>query len=103
MIALYRKGNTHVIRGVKCEMGRFETKRLQGCLNSGWVTNPQDLLEVEKVVEVVECSSDVAIRLAAPLIEALETVDEVERFCTGDQRKGIKSLAAERIKSINEG
>ena len=54
MIALYRKGNTHVIRGVKCEMGRFETKRLQGCLNSGWVTNPQDLLEVEEVVEVVE-------------------------------------------------
>ena len=48
MIALYRKGNTHVIRGVKCEMGRFETKRLQGCLNSGWVTNPQDLLEVEE-------------------------------------------------------
>ncbi|MEE9311618.1 MAG: hypothetical protein V3V10_04320 [Planctomycetota bacterium] len=54
MIALYRKGATHTIRGVTCEMGRFETKRLQSLLNSGWVTNPQDLLEAAEVVEVEE-------------------------------------------------
>ena len=107
MIMLYRKGNTHVIRGVECEMGRFETNRLMACLNSGWVTSPQDLLEGEEAPSaseesaIVECSSDVTIKLADPIIEAFETIDEVEKFCIGDGRNGIQKLAADKIKAIN--
>lgn len=68
MIALYRKGATHTIRGVTCEMGRFETKRLQSLLDSGWVTNPQALLEVEEeeVVEVVAVAEVVKPKVNKP-------------------------------------
>lgn len=40
MIVLYRKGNTHTIRGHECEAKRFPANRLKQALASGWVADP---------------------------------------------------------------
>jgi len=61
MIMLYRKGKSHVIRGVECDIGRFENNRLQSCLGAGWVIDPQELVEVEEVAEVVEVNEPVEV------------------------------------------
>ena len=45
MIALYKKGNTHTIRGIECEMGRFQNRELEARLNEGWKIKPEDLVE----------------------------------------------------------
>lgn len=43
MIALYRKGDTHTIRGIQCEMQRFPNHQLHNMLNCGWSTSPEAL------------------------------------------------------------
>ncbi|MAF43434.1 MAG: hypothetical protein CMI54_04595 [Parcubacteria group bacterium] len=45
MIALYKKGNTHIIDGVSCELGRFKNSELQSLLGQGWKISPKDLEE----------------------------------------------------------
>jgi len=69
---LYRKGNTHVIRGVKCDIGRFENSRLQAFLNIGWVIDPQELVEVEEVVEVAETEE---VEESVEVVAAVEPVE----------------------------
>lgn len=44
-IALYKKGNTHIIKGVECEMTLCQVSSLQNMLNAGWVANVKDLVE----------------------------------------------------------
>ena len=45
MIALYKKGNTHKIRGVECEMGRFQNRELDARLKEGWKISPEELIQ----------------------------------------------------------
>ncbi len=42
-ISLYRKGNTHTIRGVVCEMQVFKVKALKNCIDTGWHASPADI------------------------------------------------------------
>jgi len=53
-IALYKPGDTHEIRGVKCTMEVFEIWQLDSCLKDGWKKNPQDTLEVENATATKE-------------------------------------------------
>lgn len=48
-IVLYREGDTHTVRGVQCEMGRFDLNEMQTMLDKGWKKSPDDL--VEEVVD----------------------------------------------------
>lgn len=48
MIALYRAGTSHIIRGVQCEMTRCRADRLQAHLRAGWVTDPKELIKEEE-------------------------------------------------------
>lgn len=43
MIVLYKKGNTHTVRGVACIAGRFYVEELEQALSDGWITNPAKL------------------------------------------------------------
>jgi hypothetical protein len=43
MIALYRPGDTHTVKGVKCKLGRFPNSELAVRLSEGWLTNVEDL------------------------------------------------------------
>lgn len=44
-VVLYRKGNTHTNRGIKCEACVFPVDRMQANLNAGWVTDPRELVD----------------------------------------------------------
>ena len=44
-VALYRKGNTHTIRGIECEMQRFDNQHFESYLQEGWVIDPKLLAE----------------------------------------------------------
>lgn len=48
-IALYKKGDTHVVRGVTCEMARFEINEMENALSLGWKKSPEDTIEQVKV------------------------------------------------------
>lgn len=42
-VTLYKKGNTHIIRGVECEIQNFPVEELQFAIDSGYVTSPDQL------------------------------------------------------------
>lgn len=42
-VLLYREGKTHKVRGVECEMRRFPISDLHTMLDSGWLTDPNDI------------------------------------------------------------
>lgn len=48
MIVLYKKGDTHNIGGVKCEIGRFKNNEITFRLAEGWKVSPKDLVERKK-------------------------------------------------------
>ena len=60
-VQLYKKGDTHVIRGVKCEMAVFPVPYMHSALQQGYVADPQDLIEkpVEVKPEAVKAASKI--------------------------------------------
>ena len=50
-LVLYKKGTTHEVNGVKCEIGRFEYDELFDRLKEGWVNDPD---KIEKPVKKVK-------------------------------------------------
>lgn len=42
MLMLYRAGNTHKVRGIECEVGRFQNRSLKTLLDNGWKLRPED-------------------------------------------------------------
>jgi hypothetical protein len=42
-VALYRKGGSHTVRGVKCEMKVFKVREMKNCIDTGWHTSPEDI------------------------------------------------------------
>ncbi len=48
MIQLYRKGNTHTVRGVECELRNFDAAEIDLRLAEGWVKDTSDLAEKPK-------------------------------------------------------
>ena len=44
-VQVYRKGNTHTVRGVECELRNIDVKYLETFLKSGeWVSDPSQLV-----------------------------------------------------------
>lgn len=43
MISLYKEGNTHIVRGVTCELTRFKPVDVEVALSKGYVLCPNDL------------------------------------------------------------
>ncbi len=41
-VILYKRGDTHEVRGIKCEAKRFSVNSLKSALSQGWVTRPED-------------------------------------------------------------
>lgn len=50
---LYRKGDAHEVRGVKCIRQKFEADEIAAQLQNGWVTTPQQTLETKDLPEEV--------------------------------------------------
>lgn len=43
MFALYRKGNTHIVDGIECEVARVSIDALDTYRSEGWVDNVEDI------------------------------------------------------------
>lgn len=43
MITLYKKGSTHIVKGVECEIKNFNIDELESAKKEGYVTDPKDL------------------------------------------------------------
>lgn len=43
MICLYKKGNTHIVRGVNCTLERFKPDDLDYALSLGYVVDPTQI------------------------------------------------------------
>ena len=68
MIQLYRKGCTHTVRGIECELGNFQATELETMLSDGWVKDPSELTESkpEKAsIETMETKELHPVRQAA--------------------------------------
>jgi hypothetical protein len=51
---LYRPGDTHLINGIKCEVGFFEARDVRRNLRNGWTTDVNDLKEEKEEEEEEE-------------------------------------------------
>jgi len=47
-IMLYRKGESHTIQGVQCDIMRCDLKDMPTYLEQGWVNSPEDLKTKKK-------------------------------------------------------
>lgn len=45
MITLYKKGNSHIVRGVVCELKNFDVTELDFALSQGYITDESKLDE----------------------------------------------------------
>jgi hypothetical protein len=83
------------------ESQQFDTKKVQSALASGWCVTDEKV--VDDPVDISDkTSQDFSIRVAEPIIEGFETIDEVEKFCIGDERNGIQKAALKRITDLCE-
>ena len=81
---LYKEGNTHTNRGVKCEAGRFPVNRVKALLEAGWVTDPRTLYGENDVSEEKE-----------PEAEIKTTVQNTDEASKAKSPKEIRAAAKE--------
>lgn len=65
MIQLYRKGDTHTVRGIKCELCNFSNGELEYQLNEGWLKSPEDIDNNEEASEEGETQELHPVRIQA--------------------------------------
>jgi len=59
MISLYKTGDTHEVKGVKCVVGRFHNKELEAKLSDGWKKSPEETVKkVSAAVKEVMLTND---------------------------------------------
>ncbi len=56
-INLYRKGNSHEVRGIDCEIVRCEISQMEDFLSAGCVKSPEDLLNKKEAAAVDKANS----------------------------------------------
>ena len=107
-VILYRKGDADVVRGVTCEAGRFAVSSMAGALKSGWVSNPNDLVNSnvekseeksgeEKSGEEATSKKEDESEENAGLLEPTNSVRAAAKAAgiEGWEKKRIKTLEAE--------
>jgi len=86
-IQLYKAGDTHEVRGIKCEVRNFTNQEYGYWLENGWYLDPKDipLESVEEAKEEVEEEKELhPVRLAAK-----------DAGIDGYEKKRIKTLEGE--------
>ena len=85
-IALYKAGDTHEVRGIKCEVIRCEFRQLDDKLKLGYVKDPSELYATEEVTEVIE-----------PVVEVEKKLNPVRQAA---KDAGIEGWDMKRIKTL---
>lgn len=88
MIALYKEGDTHIVRGIACEILRCKARQLADKLNEGYVTTPEELY---KKPTKDEADANNSGKLSTNEIREAAKTAGIEDYNT----KRIKTLKAE--------
>ena len=73
MIQLFKKGSTHTVKGIKCDMQTVNEYSYLHLLDDGWCYTPEETVE-----EVVEETTEEKVEPAEKEIETL-TAEEIQR------------------------
>lgn len=65
MITLYKKGNSHIVRGIICELRNFKTNELEFAKSLGYITDPLKLDEKEADANENEKLSSKKVKVVA--------------------------------------
>lgn len=100
-VTLYRKGDTHVVRGVTCESARFAVSSMAGALKGEWVANPKELVnsndeQVEEEASEEESSeeSEQAEEVKEPVLNEVRLAAKAAGI-VGYEKKRIATLKNE--------
>ena len=75
-VVLYRRGDTHTVRGVRCELKVVDSRHFSGTPDAGWFLNVRDIDKVEKP-EVKEVATDLIVE--EPTVpETVKTIDGMD-------------------------
>ena len=88
-IALYKSGDTHTVRGIKCEIIRCEFLQMEDRLKEGYVKDPSELESTEEVTEVIE-----------PVEEIKEVEKTYDPIRLKSKDAGIDGWETKRIKTL---
>ena len=90
-IQLYKKGNTHTVRGIECEIGTFDEYSYLHNLDNEWFYSPE------------ECYSDVDAALAKKLAECCVVLeDPKENIRLIAKKAGIRNWHNKKIENIEK-
>lgn len=64
-VMLYTHGDEYEIRGVRCNLGRFDNDLLEEKLAEGWVINPADLVQTLNIETMETEEPKHPVRIAA--------------------------------------
>ena len=87
MISLYKEGNTHIIRGVSCELKQFNVNDLEHALSLGYKTSPRDLYKPTKE----EADTNGTGKLSTAEIRAAAKLAGIDNYA----KKRISTLLSE--------
>ncbi len=91
-IQLYKAGDSHEVRGIKCEVANFKPAELEARLAEGWAKSPEDIGNGDKQEEIKEAEEEL-------FEEEIDPAEVRERAKVA----GIEGWEKKRIKTlINE-
>ena len=74
-VSLYKKGDTHEVRGIKCEIFNCHHSKMDHYISEGYVKSPEELSDQKSFKSEVKKSDEAAI-VATDDQETLELEDE---------------------------
>jgi 8-oxo-dGTP pyrophosphatase MutT (NUDIX family) len=103
-VTLYKRGNTHTVRGVGCKLGKFPPDEIDSRLASGWFFSPEEAWEAHeekpldfKVLEIKE-AKEVERAKADPALNLDDMSNKEIREAA--KEAGIESWDTTRIKTL---
>jgi hypothetical protein len=92
---LYRQGTTHVVRGIPCELQKFEAHEVPVQLLNGWFTSPQAAYEevTDGLQEEKEKHEEITEKE-----EVIETIVDYDSLPTGELRLIAKDACIDNWK-----
>lgn len=73
-IVLYRKGDTHTVKGIRCELKKIDPEYFSGVPESGWFLSVRD---INKAVEPERAETDVQAK-EKTIPKDIKTIDGMD-------------------------
>lgn len=103
-IQLYRKGNTHVVQGIECELCNFPVNKLEQRLSEGWFKTPQEIENGVQQQQENEDGQDVQSEFKEEDQEESESVsvstESLNPIRLKAKEAGIEGWDTKRIKTL---